>query len=144
MKLFRRLRQRFGQQGQRLDKDRDFAGIRALKRAIHADQVAQVKRFDQLPLLLRDVGLGDHQLNAAGPVLDVIELELSLVVAEHHPAGDADRGAGDSRLGGHILAGRRDGDVTVEALPQGSRPSASTASSFFSRSNSKRSGLCGS
>ncbi len=116
VKLFRRLGQRLAEHRQLFDEDGHLAGVGQAQRAVDADDVAQVEVLDQLPLLFGNVGLGDHQLNAAGGVLQVIELELSLVVAEHEPPRHADRFAGDARLGRSLRASGRDRNVAVEPM----------------------------
>jgi len=41
--------------------------------AVDADEVSQVDQLDQLPLLFGEISLGAHELDLAGPVLNVKE-----------------------------------------------------------------------
>jgi hypothetical protein len=119
MKFLRGLGQRLRQEGHLVDADRHFAGVRQLQMAVDADQIAEVDAADHFPLLVSEVGLREHQLNPPGPVLQVEELELPLVVAEHDPAGETDFGADDPLFGRTQLAGFANRAMAVEALAPG-------------------------
>ena len=120
--LLGRLGQRLAQQRHPGGPERLLAGVRDLQVPVNSDQVAQVEEFDQLPLSFPEVGLRDHHLDPAGPVLHVEELELSLVVPQHDPPGDPRGLADHSRLGRARLAGAGDGPVPIESLTPGVNP----------------------
>src|SRR5262249_39200343 len=137
VKFLRRLGERLREKRDVLDADRLLARICDLQMAVHTDQIAEIQQLDQLPLLLGKLGLRAHELNAAGPVLDVKKLELSLVVAEHDPTGDPDVGTDLSLLGWTQLARLANGLVPVETLSPRIEPQHLNGLEFFEASNFK-------
>src|SRR3990172_2781994 len=69
--------QRFGEQMDLLGEDGEFAGHGAAELAVDADDVAQVKALDELPIV-SDLLLSDEELDLPGHVADVDKLQLPL------------------------------------------------------------------
>ncbi len=61
------------------------------QRAVDADEVAQVEFLSQRPPGLADLLLAEVDLDLAGPVTNLEEMNLAHVAPEHDPAGDANR-----------------------------------------------------
>ena len=130
--LGRRGLDRFAQEMEVLDEDRQLAGPRPLQLAVGADDVAQVEAPRQRPVRLADLLLADEQLDVARPVADVGKDQLAGGALQHDASGGADLGPAllgwlarlavadrlddDLRLPGADLA---DGLVAVEAAAPG-------------------------
>ena len=69
-----------------------------LQLAVDADDVAQVEALGQCPVVA-DLLLADEELDLAGPVADVDELQLALVAMQHDAAGGPDLRADAFRRG---------------------------------------------
>src|SRR5262245_61226564 len=72
---------------QLLGKYCQLASLRVGQLAVHADDVAQVKLLSKAPAFVADLRLAHEELNVAGPILDVDELELARVAQQHDPPG---------------------------------------------------------
>jgi hypothetical protein len=82
-------RQALGQQREPLGEDGKLAGFRAAELAVDADDVAQIEALRKLPIVAHLL-LAYEQLDLAGHVADVDELQLSLVTMQHDAAGGTD------------------------------------------------------
>ena len=112
------------------------------KRAVDADQVAQVEHLGQRPALLADLLLADHDLDLAGPVPDVEEVHLALPAALDDAPGRLDAWPLRPRAGRR--AGRGWSPIgwwPSKRWPHGSSPSSSMRRSFSARLASKVSGV---
>ena len=87
VELVRQRAQRLGQQPQRRDLDRQFAGAGAEERAFGAQDVAQVEVLEVVVDLLAQRVLREEQLDRAGGVLQRGEAGLAHDALEHHAAG---------------------------------------------------------
>src|SRR6185437_4138920 len=67
--------ERFGEERQLLDAERDLAGLGREERAGHADDVAQVEQLDEVVTLTQEVRL-EVELDLAGRVLEMRERRL--------------------------------------------------------------------
>ena len=113
-----------GGRGQRLseklevrDEHRQLAGLRPAEPAVDADQVAEVEAVDDLPDLGADLLLAEHQLDAAGAVVQVDEDQAAGVPQEHDPAGNADGRPVVGRLLDPLAAGPDLGDRPAAVEP---------------------------
>src|SRR4051812_41343498 len=79
---------------QLLGKDGQLAGLRKGELAIHADDIAQVKLLGESPAFVADLCLADQELQVAGPILNVDELQLAGVAQQHDSTGCSDLRAG--------------------------------------------------
>ena len=116
VKLLGRLGEGLRQNADAVDEDRHFAGVRETQFAVDADDVAEVEGADQFPLRLAEVGLRHHQLDAAGEVLDVDELQLAGLGPADDASGHADRLADDARFGRSFRPRLGDREVVIESL----------------------------
>ena len=100
-----------------VDPDRQLAVVGGDHRALDADPVAEVEVGELVQLVGADRVAGRHQLDLAGLVLEVGEVEAAVAALGHHPAGEVDHLAGVGAGGevGELLAQRRRGRVAVEA-----------------------------
>ena len=92
--LVRERAQRLGQQAQRVDLHRQFAGTGAGQPALGGDDVAHVPALEGVIGLAQGIGL-EEQLEAAADVLDLCERRLA-----HHALGQQAPGDGDAAAGG--------------------------------------------
>ena len=84
--LFRRGGQALREHREPLGEDRELAGLRAAQLAVDADDVAQVEALGERPVVA-DLLLTDEELNLAGHVADIDELQLALIAMQHDPPG---------------------------------------------------------
>ncbi len=69
--------QRLAQEVEAGGEDRQFAGLGQAERAFHTDQVAEVEELCHGPAGFTDLLLGKVDLDAAGPILDLEEMDLA-------------------------------------------------------------------
>ena len=122
VKLLRRSRQRFAQQRELFDENRLFAGLGDSQPTVDSDDVAKIELLDRLPRFLRHVFHRDHQLDAAGRVLNVKELQLATIVLQHDPARDANSFAIGAEFGRTFLTSTRNRHVPIKPLSPGIEP----------------------
>ena len=89
----------------------------AITVALDADPVAEVEVGEVVQAVAADLAAGDDQLDLAGLVLEVGEVEAAVAALTHHPAGDVDQlaGVGPRRELTELGADRGGGRVAVEA-----------------------------
>ena len=122
MEFFRRLRERLREKRHLRGRDRLLARPRDARLPVDANDVAQIDQFDQLPVVFGKISLGDHHLDATGPVFHMQELELPAVIPQQDTSGDPHLRAHHILFGGAHLARLADGLMVVEPLAPGVQP----------------------
>ncbi len=100
----------FGEEMESFGKNCQFAGAGVLQLAVHADDIAQVEQEGQLPILGADLVLADHDLDSAGPVLQVQKNQLPFFPLQHDASGSPHLRSGLLGLSLGLVRGRRRGN----------------------------------
>ncbi len=122
--LLRRRQQALAEERQLAGEDRQLARPGVLQGPRDPQQVAQVEQLSQFPALFADLLLADHDLDLAGPVANLEEVDVPLHPAQHDPPGDADFRPGFRavRRRRFKLADITDGPVVVEPMAPRVKP----------------------
>src|SRR5262249_34115102 len=67
-------------------KDGQLVGLRIAECAINSDEVAEVELLGQLPTLVADLLLAEEDLDLAGPVAKLEEMNFPLPAPQYDPA----------------------------------------------------------
>src|SRR5262249_54582508 len=106
--------ERLAEKMERVGEDGRLAHLRLAEAPVHPKKVAQVELLRQRPTGFADLLLPEHDLDAAGPVLEVQEMDLALSAALDNPPGGADAGPLVLRQVGGQAADGRDRLMPVE------------------------------
>ena len=96
--------QRFGEQAQVVDLDRQLAGLRTHQAAFRTDDVADIPALEGIVGVAQRIRL-QKQLQAAGHILDLSECGFAHHPLGHEPAGDGNTAAGGFQRCGSPLVG---------------------------------------